>query len=222
MPINYRDQDINRTPIIGRAVFYCDTHYYFRCYNCKHMANIHVLKMAKIKIYVLAGCEQQNTENISYKACDLYQSHFYGLSKKYMKTLDNSDWLIMSDFHGLVWQGMMLAPYSTSAMTWAERKSRITTNLAQANIEKLMVSMGVLTWPKVEQALEHGKSTLSSITFVLLGDTPSLRLTEELLKKAGAKVRMPMKNLSAVQQSLWILNTAKTEVALECFRQYDE
>lgn len=171
--------------------------------------------MARIKIHILAGGELQNDTETCYSASELYKSNFFNLSKRYMRSLNNDNWLIFSDYHGLIWQGAMIAPYSSDSMSRQEKKCRLEINLRSANIEKLLISVGVLNPEIINDALKSGKSPLSNVTFILIGDTPSLRQVNELLKNAGAKTRMPMMNLSVIKQSLWILNTAKTESALD-------
>ncbi len=170
--------------------------------------------VARIKIYILAGCELQNDTEKCYSASELYNSNFFNLSKRYMKVLNNDNWLILSDYHGLIWQGAMIAPYSSNSMNRKERISRLENNLRKENIEKLLISVGVLSHDIINEELRKGKSSMSNVTFILIGDTPSLRQASELLSNVGAKIRMPMRNLNAIKQSLWLLNTAKTEAEL--------
>ena len=173
------------------------------------------LIMARIKIHILSGCAKQRDTETCYPASDLYKSDFFGLSKRYMQSLGNDNWLILSDYHGLIWQGAMLAPYCIDLMQWKEKKRVFDVNLRSSNIEKLLISLGVLDLGMINNAHKKGKSSLSNITFILIGDTPSLRYANELLNRAGAKTRMPMINLSSIKQSLWLFNTAKTEHALK-------
>ncbi|MCD9546084.1 hypothetical protein GLP24_14645 [Photobacterium carnosum] len=99
-------------------------------------------------------------------------------------------------------------------MNRKERISRLENNLRKENIEKLLISVGVLSHDIINEELRKGKSSMSNVTFILIGDTPSLRQASELLSNVGAKIRMPMRNLNAIKQSLWLLNTAKTEAEL--------
>ena len=153
-----------------KCAFFTFVTYDFKICNDKilHLLSMYAeLFIMRIKIHILGGCEQQNDIERCYSASNLYNSQFFSLSKRYMELLGNDNWLILSEYHGLIWQGAMLVPYSSRAMSTQEKTRRLDVNLNESNIEKLLLSMGVLNAEIINNALMQGKSALSSVTFIL-------------------------------------------------------
>lgn len=146
-----------------------------------------------IQIYVVAACHEQVDVNTS-EAKDLYRSEVFKACKAYVEE-QQKEWLILSDFHGLVWPTTKLSPYDPRLFSDEERISRIERALEPDVIAYTLISTLGLQPDGRKPLAQWKQDTLRNTEFILLGKSESLSLAMTELSLAGIHVFCPFLGL---------------------------
>ena len=138
-------------------------------------------------VYIIPATCLQNRNDTVYKAKDLYCSEMFVARKEYLNS-QQVDWLILSEFHGLIWPDAVLTQYQPKQLSEEEVTLRIDRALSKEIIANTLFSVLELTQPKGVSLSEWRENILNDTQLVLVGDTEFIDLITPKLSLAGVHV----------------------------------
>lgn len=145
------------------------------------------------QIYLVAASHEQVNEKAS-EARELYKSEVFTACKAYVEE-QQKEWLILSEFHGLVWPTTKLSPYDTRLFSDEERISRIERALEPEVIANTLISTLGLQPDGQKPLAQWRRDILRNTEFILLGESESLSLAMTELSLAGVHVFCPFQGM---------------------------
>ena len=150
------------------------------------------------QVYLVAASHEQNRDVMAVEASELYTSDVYEASKAYVEELQKP-WLILSEFHGLVWPTAKISPYDSSLFSDEERITRVERALEAEVIANTLISTLGIQPDGGKPLTEWKKEILQTTEFVLVGDSQSLSLAMTELSLAGVNVFCPFAGMKQSQ-----------------------
>ena len=143
--------------------------------------------MNEREIFIIASSRQQHENKKVLEAQDLYASPMFCACKEFVESR-RSNWLILSDMHGLLWPCMPLAHYESQSLSDLEKELRLERALSKDVVLNTLISTLNLTNSSGYTITEWRSKLSCNTKFILMGGTDILRSAGGALTASGFQV----------------------------------